>query len=78
MSNFCQSCRYDPEDSLSPDACPFNALYWDFIDRNQARLDRNQRMATIYASWRRMSGEKQQATRDKARDILTRLEQGRL
>ncbi len=35
MSNFCPHCRFDPKKSLTPDACPFTALYWTFLERNQ-------------------------------------------
>ena len=38
MSNFCKGCAYDPEDTIGDNACPFNALYWDFIDRNADKL----------------------------------------
>lgn len=44
MSNYCGSCRYDPKKSVGTDACPFNTLYWDFIDRNREKLQRNPRM----------------------------------
>ena len=44
MSNYCASCRYDPKKSVGADACPFNTLYWDFIDRHREKLKRNPRM----------------------------------
>ncbi|MFT4922452.1 MAG: deoxyribodipyrimidine photolyase-like uncharacterized protein, partial [Haloarculaceae archaeon] len=30
------------------DACPFNALYWAFLDHNEDRLRSNHRMALMY------------------------------
>lgn len=35
MSNFCDSCAYNPKDLLGEKACPFNALYWNFIKQNE-------------------------------------------
>jgi deoxyribodipyrimidine photolyase-related protein len=58
MSDYCGDCRYNVKLKTGPDACPFNALYWHFLDRNEARLGRNPRLAQPYATWRRMSGEK--------------------
>ena len=40
MSNFCKSCRYDPELTIDEKACPFNALYWDFLVRNEDKFFR--------------------------------------
>lgn len=31
MSNFCDTCYYDPNEMVGEKACPFNALYWDFL-----------------------------------------------
>ena len=55
MSDYCRHCRYDVKQKTGPDACPFNALYWDFLARHAPRFRRNRRMATMYASWDRMS-----------------------
>lgn len=30
MSDYCGYCRYDVKQRVGEDACPFNALYWDF------------------------------------------------
>ncbi len=78
MSTFCQSCAYDPEQSLGTTACPFNALYWDFLARHSDKLSGNPRMTMIYANWRKMGADKQAALRDKAAETLSRLESGQL
>jgi deoxyribodipyrimidine photolyase-related protein len=44
MSNFCGHCQYDPKKALGEDSCPFTALYWTFLDRNQDKLAHNFRM----------------------------------
>ena len=58
MSNYCAGCRYDVKKKTGPDACPFNALYWHFLDRNVDKLGGNHRLANPYATWRRMDGDK--------------------
>lgn len=71
MSNFCKSCPYDPKESTTPNACPFNALYWDFISRNRPLLQKNQRLTYVYGTWDKFSPEKQTTLKKKAADILT-------
>ncbi|WP_088289236.1 cryptochrome/photolyase family protein [Kineosporia sp. A_224] len=45
MSDFCRGCRYNPKKRLGPDACPYTAGYWAFLDRTRDRLAGNHRMA---------------------------------
>lgn len=73
MSNFCGGCRYDPKLTTGPRACPFNALYWDFLDRNTEKLARNPRLSNMYATWRRMDPFKQDAIRKHAAQVLDTL-----
>ena len=48
MSNFCQQCPRNPAHASGDTACPFSTLYWDFLDRHQARLRSNPRLAMQY------------------------------
>jgi deoxyribodipyrimidine photolyase-related protein len=73
MSDYCGSCRYDVKKRTGPNACPFNALYWDFLDRHADRLARNPRTAQIFATWRRFPEKEQAAVRSEARRILGEL-----
>lgn len=54
MSDYCQGCIYSPKEKTGPKACPFNYLYWDFLERNTDRLSRNPRMGMPYKNLRRM------------------------
>ncbi|MES2290303.1 MAG: cryptochrome/photolyase family protein [Pseudomonadota bacterium] len=73
MSDHCTRCRYDVKQKAGPEACPFNALYWDFLARHDRRFRRNHRMKNMYAGWDRMSPEVQEAYRDSASTFLAAL-----
>lgn len=78
MSNFCRSCRYDPNEMTGEKACPFNALYWDFLARHDNLFRGNQRMPYVYATWDKFSPDKQKAIRDQARLTLRHMREGTL
>ena len=70
MSDYCPSCAYDVNKKTGEGACPFNALYWHFLDRNRDKLDGNRRLAMPYRSWDKMSPERQEEYRESARSFL--------
>ncbi|QAY77545.1 cryptochrome/photolyase family protein [Sphingosinicella sp. BN140058] len=74
MSDYCGHCRYDVTKRIGEDACPFNALYWDFLARNRDKLGRNPRLAMPYRTWDRQSEAEQRATREQAAGFLARLD----
>jgi deoxyribodipyrimidine photolyase-related protein len=76
MSDSCRSCRFDPKQRTGPDACPFTTLYWDFLARNADAFAGNHRMARQVAAMRRLSDLP--AVRERAVEVLTRLDDGRL
>ncbi|HIK38535.1 MAG: cryptochrome/photolyase family protein [Geminocystis sp.] len=45
MSDYCDSCRYNPQSRSTENACPFNYLYWDFLARHKDKLKSQGRMA---------------------------------
>ena len=78
MSNFCDHCPYDPNENLTENACPFNALYWDFMARNQEKLKKNHRLPYVYATWEKFGETKQKAIRSKAQNTLNKMREGKL
>ncbi|WP_457808389.1 cryptochrome/photolyase family protein [Kushneria sp. EE4] len=74
MSDHCQHCRYDVKKSLGEDACPFNSLYWYFLERHEKQLAGNQRMKLIYGSLNKMADDKRQALREQAIRFLDQLD----
>jgi len=47
MSNYCASCQYDVKQRSGDTACPFNVLYWDFLDRHRERFAKHPRMSMM-------------------------------
>ncbi len=37
MSDYCGGCRFDPTVKVGPTACPFNTLYWTFLEDHRRR-----------------------------------------
>ncbi|MDC0267787.1 cryptochrome/photolyase family protein [bacterium] len=74
MSDYCKSCSYKVTRKNGPDACPFNYLYWDFLDRNRDKLRSNHRIGMMYQTYDRMSDEKKHAIRDDSQKFLDSME----
>jgi len=74
MSDYCRGCRYKVAQKTGAGACPFNALYWDFLARHEAKLGRNPRMAPMYRVWNKFDAAQQAAYRDSALKLLAGLE----
>jgi deoxyribodipyrimidine photolyase-related protein len=74
MSDYCGGCRYDVKQRTGPDACPFNALYWDFLARNRDVLGSNQRLGMPYRNWDKMDPDVQKALRKQASEHLDSLD----
>jgi deoxyribodipyrimidine photolyase-related protein len=66
MSDYCKECHYDRRKREGDDACPFNALYWDFFDRHETLLGSNQRLGMVYVQLAKMDDAAKTAFRDQA------------
>ena len=49
MSNYCSSCHYSHKEKVDNTPCPFNSLYWHFLDRHRQKFEDNQRMRMMYS-----------------------------
>ncbi|WCM26751.1 cryptochrome/photolyase family protein [Sphingomonas sp. QA11] len=74
MSDYCGHCCYDVGKRIGEDACPFNALYWDFLARHREKLGKNRRLTMPYRTWDRQSESDQAKTRAQAAEYLTSLD----
>lgn len=76
MSDYCGDCRYSAKTKTGEGACPFNLLFWAFLDRHRDRFRNNPRMAQIYSTWDRMGAEKRDTILSEADTFLKRMDQG--
>lgn len=71
MSNFCKNCRYNPDETVGDNACPFNSLYWRFISVNEDKLGKNPRFFYMYSHWRKMPDQKKAEILGQSEDFLS-------
>jgi deoxyribodipyrimidine photolyase-related protein len=74
MSDYCRHCSYDVRKRTGADACPFNALYWDFLARNRDAIGGNARLEMPYRNWDRFPADEQAAIRRQAAEVLAGLD----
>jgi deoxyribodipyrimidine photolyase-related protein len=67
MSDYCTGCVYNPRTRLGPQACPFTAGYWAFLDRAEPQLRGNHRMAQPLAGLGRLADLPQVVAQERAR-----------
>lgn len=75
MSDYCKSCHYDHKARSGEGSCPFNSLYWHFMDKHAKRLATNPRTGMIFRSWDNMDPEQRTTILDTAESYLANLEQ---
>jgi deoxyribodipyrimidine photolyase-related protein len=73
MSNYCSECDYNVKQKTGEKACPFNSLYWHFLNRNKDKLSKNPRLGNVYRVWSKMSQDKQEDYLNQADDFLKSL-----
>ncbi|WGW04770.1 cryptochrome/photolyase family protein [Tropicibacter oceani] len=78
MSDHCKRCHYAVKDKTGDKACPFNLLYWHFLDRHRDRFSGNARMGNMYRTWDRMDEDKRAVILQEAAALLDRLDQGQV
>ncbi|MBM7579093.1 hypothetical protein [Jeotgalibacillus terrae] len=70
MSNYCSSCKYNVNHQTEEDACPFNSLYWHFLDRHAEQLGNNHRLGLVYKQWQKRDPGKKRAILEKGERVL--------
>jgi deoxyribodipyrimidine photolyase-related protein len=74
MGDHCDHCEYDVNLKTGEKACPFNILYWDYIDRNQDKLASNMRMQIPLSMLKKMDKKKLSAFKKEALILLKNIE----
>jgi deoxyribodipyrimidine photolyase-related protein len=76
MSDYCDSCVYNPNQTVGETACPFASLYWDFLERHAPLLKQNQRMSMIVHGWLKRKSADRQVILEQAIMVKQRLARG--
>jgi deoxyribodipyrimidine photolyase-related protein len=74
MSNYCDKCHYDVKDKFGEKACPFNSLYWNFLDEKKAHFANNQRMGMMLNLLKKIPAEELFQIKTKANEIIENLD----
>ncbi|WP_092919918.1 cryptochrome/photolyase family protein [Halorubrum sodomense] len=78
MSDHCADCRYAVSRTTGEGACPFNALYWDFLKENEKTLRGTGRMGLMYSHVDGKDDEEWRAIRERAARVRERAAEGEL
>ena len=74
MSNYCENCKYSVSEKDGSQACPFNYLYWYFLDLNRDKLEKNNRLRMIYNTLNKMTDIKIDNIRSSGRLFIEAME----
>jgi deoxyribodipyrimidine photolyase-related protein len=75
MSDYCKDCHYSVKERYTEQACPFNSLYWHFMQRHSEKFSKNPRTAMAYRSWDKMDSQVKAALLTRAKFCLENIEQ---
>lgn len=75
MSNYCDGCHYDHKEKTTDDACPFNSLYWNFLDEKKQHFENNNRMGMMLNLLKKISPEELKKIKQKANHVIDNIDQ---
>jgi deoxyribodipyrimidine photolyase-related protein len=70
MSNYCSGCHYNKKEKVTDKACPFNSLYWNFLDDKREELSSNRRMGMMYNLLNKIPASDLSKIKEKAQHII--------
>jgi len=74
VSDYCARCRYRAGTTTGDAACPFNTLYWDFLERNRTNLSLSHgKLAAPYRRLRTMNTGERRALHQTTKKLFLRL-----
>jgi deoxyribodipyrimidine photolyase-related protein len=74
MSNYCKNCQYSVAKKTGPDACPFNYLYWNFLEKNRNKLESNPRIGMMYRVFDKMPDTQKKQIKTDSSEFFASLE----
>jgi deoxyribodipyrimidine photolyase-related protein len=73
MSNCCSQCTYDVKQKTGSSACPFNYLYWNFVDQHRHSFIENGRVSLMIHAYENKPDEEKIAIRDLSTHFIENL-----
>lgn len=70
QSNYCGDCSYNVKEKTGENACPFNSLYWNFLDDKKEHFKNNRRMGMMMNLLEKKDAEELSALKKRASDII--------
>ena len=74
MSNNCAKCHYKVKEKFGDNACPFNTLYWNFLDDKKEYFKGNQRMGMMLNLLKKINPEELYKIKVKANEIIANMD----
>jgi deoxyribodipyrimidine photolyase-related protein len=74
MSNHCSQCKYDVKEKTGEKACPFNYLYWNFIDQHRESFAENGRVSLMVNAYNKKTESDKQAIRESSLKFIQSLQ----
>jgi deoxyribodipyrimidine photolyase-related protein len=72
MGNYCKNCHYKVNlKNAEENACPFNSLYWNFLETKKEHFKTNQRMNMMMGLLNKMNPETIKNHQERAQDIIS-------
>ncbi|RNC84814.1 MAG: cryptochrome/photolyase family protein [Balneola sp.] len=73
MSDYCKNCAYKVKQKTGEEACPFNYLYWNFIDEQRETFVQNGRANFMVNLYEKKSEDEKKAIREDSEKFLSTL-----
>ena len=74
MSDYCKDCHFNVKEKIGSKACPFNYLYWNFLDKNRERLSSNPRLGLAYRNLNKMPDNQLDSINESALNFFKNIE----
>lgn len=73
MSDYCKSCSYSISKKTGEDACPFNYLYWNFVDEQRKAFEGSGRNSFMVNMYEKKSDEDKKEIKKSTQNFLEKL-----
>ncbi|MCH8558304.1 MAG: cryptochrome/photolyase family protein [Balneolia bacterium] len=73
MSDYCKNCHYSVSKKTGEKACPFNYLYWNFVDKHREAFEENGRVSFMINMLNKKSNEELTEIRESSEKYIDAL-----